>query len=267
MWSAAAALTWFLLLPGAPAFESGADLTELFGTQVARHLDLPAPERQYYGQRLADALLSSNLAGLPGQYFVLVDRSADVQAAMIYWKSPMGDFEFIGASPASTGRPGEFEHFVTPIGVYEHSIANFDFRAEGTTNKYGIRGYGEKGMRVYDFGWVTAERGWGRPSTSAMRLQMHATDPDLLEPQLGLTHSKGCIRIPAAFNAFIDRYGILDADYERAQAEGKRIWVLRPDRIQTPWSGRYLVVIDSERAERPAWSPHQSKANRRTPAL
>ena len=43
----------------------------------------------------------------------------------------------------------------------KHSLANMDFRAEGTFNDNGIRGYGRKGMRVFDFGWVVSERGWG----------------------------------------------------------------------------------------------------------
>jgi hypothetical protein len=247
------------LLPAASAFETGADVAQNFADQVARRLDLPAEEREAYGQRLSDVLARAGLGELQPQFFVLVDRDPHVQAAMIYWKSPAGAYAFIGASPASTGRPGAYEHFETPTGVFEHSTANFDFRAEGTKNEYGIRGYGQRGMRVYDFGWVTTERGWGRPGQSPMRLQMHATDPDLLEPQLGLTHSKGCIRIPAAFDVFVDRYGILDADYERARAQGHRVWVLRADRIETPWSGRYLVVVDSERAARPAWSPPRGR--------
>lgn len=74
--------------------------------------------------------------------------------------------------------------------------------------------------------------------------------PDTFEPQ-----SKSCIRIPASLNDFIDRYGILDADYERALAEGKKLWVLHKERTPTPWSGRYLVIVDSGRTERPAWSP------------
>jgi hypothetical protein len=49
--------------------------------------------------------------------------------------------------------------------------------------------------------------------------------------------------------------GILDADYEEAVARGKSSWVLRADREPTPWSGRYLVIVDSGRGERPAWSP------------
>jgi hypothetical protein len=251
----AASLPLALALQCAAAFESGTELRELFKQEVDRRIELPESEQNEYAQRLAAALAAHGLADLPSQYFVLVDRDLHVQTVMIYWKSPEGAYRFIGAAPASTGRPGAYEHFETPTGVFEHSVANFDFRAEGTVNEFGIRGYGVKGTRVYDFGWVTAERGWGRPGQSAIRLQMHATDPDLLEPQLGLVHSKGCIRIPAALDVFIDRYGILDADYERARAEGKRVWVLRANRVQTPWSGRYLVILTSGRSQRPDWSP------------
>jgi len=235
--------------------ESGIELRELFEREVDHRIELPESEQEQYAQRLAAALAASGLANLPSQYFVLADRDLHVQAVMIYWKSEGGEYRFIGAAAASTGRPGQYEHFVTPTGVFEHTVANFDFRAEGTMNEFGIRGYGVKGMRVYDFGWVPAERGWGRPGQGLIRLQMHATDPDLLEPQLGLTHSKGCIRIPATLDVFIDRYGILDADYERARGEGERVWVLRADRVQTPWSGRYLVVVTSMRSRRPNWSP------------
>src|SRR5262249_35519267 len=124
---------------------------------------------------------------------------------------------------------------------------NPDFRAQGTKNENGIRGYGVKGMRVYDFGWQQATRGWGAGGVSPMRLGMHATDPDLLEQRLGTRQSEGCIRIPAELNTFLDTYGILDADYDEALAEGKKPLVLSKDRQPTPWSGRYLVIIDTTR--------------------
>jgi hypothetical protein len=113
-------------------------------------------------------------------------------------------------------------------------------------------------MRVYDFGWVMGERGWGRGGESTMRLLMHATDPDQLEQHLGEVWSRGCIRIPATLNTFIDRYGVMDADYEDALEKGKRFWVLSHDRVPTSWPGRYLVVIDSGSTERPVWSPPPS---------
>ena len=266
LWPALCAIA-FLVPAATCAWETGDELAVVFEREIEHPLDLPAAEQLHYAELLEMALARAGLTALPAQYFILVDRDPEVQAVLIYWKSEQGSFHFIGAAPCSTGRPGEFEHFVTPVGVFDHTIAHFDFRAEGTRNAYGIRGYGEKGMRVYDFGWVSAERGWGRGGESPMRLQMHATDPDVLESQLGCIHSKGCIRIPAALNVFIDRYGLLDADYERALAEGHRLWVLRSDRTPTPWSGRYLVVVDSQRTERPAWSrpptPYPCRIDRR----
>ena len=118
-------------------------------------------------------------------------------------------------------------------------------------------------MRVYDFGWQTAQKGWDGGGEANLRLQMHATDPDLLEQKLGTPQSKGCIRIPATLNAFLDHYGILDGDYEKAMAAGMTFWVLSQTREATPWSGRFLVVVDTGRTERPAWSPPPSKRGRR----
>jgi hypothetical protein len=245
---------FFASAAGALELESGAGLSALYEAQISRRLAIPEDEQQRYAQLLEEALAGAGLRELSSQYFMLVDRDAMVQAAMIFWRSPAGRYVLIGASPASTGRPGEFEHFTTPVGVFDHDIGHLDFRAEGTRNDNGIRGYGVRGMRVFDFGWVMGQRGWGRGGESPMRLQMHATDPDILERQLGCVHSKGCIRIPAALDRFLDHYGILDADYERAVARGQHFWVLPRDREPTPWSGRYLVVVDTDRTTRPAWS-------------
>jgi len=48
---------------------------------------------------------------------------------------------------------------------------------------------------------------------------------------------------------------VLDADYLRAKAEGSAPWVLPPDQAPAEGAGRYLIVVDSGRSERPAWSP------------
>ena len=178
------------------------------------------------------------------QFVALVDRSPKVQAVLLFWGSASTVWRLVGAAPVSTGLPGR----------YEHSVNNPDYRAEGTKNKFGIRGYGRKGVRVYDFGWVRAAKGWGNGAISVMRLQMHATDPDRLEQRLGTAQSKGCIRIPASLNELIDRHGVLDEDYQEKINAGRRLWVLRDDRTPTPWSGRYLVVVDSMFGERPDWS-------------
>ena len=178
---------------------------------------------------------------------------------MVFFGSEAFGWQLLGATPVSTGLPGQFEHFETPLGVYEHSLNHPDYRAEGTKNSQGFRGYGIKGMRVYDFGWVDAPKTWGNQAMSVMRLQMHATDPVLAEPYLGVRRSKGCVRIPASLNDFIDRYGLLDEDYESALADGRRLWVLRADRTPSAYPGRYLVVIDSERDQRPVWAPSPIK--------
>lgn len=254
---AALALLSAALATSAPAQQPDAGD---FAREVDMRLDLPMREQADYAKMLEAALVGAGVSEPRPQYFVLVDRSPQIQAAFVYWRSPDAAWHFIGASPASTGRPGRIDYFITPVGVFAHSVTNMDFRAEGTRNTLGVLGYGRKGMRVYDFGWVSAERGWGRHERALMRLQLHATDPDLLEPWLGSRRSKGCIRIPASLNIFIDRHGLLDADYEDAARTGKHLWVLGADRMPTQWPGRWLVVADSGRAVRPVWSlppPHR----------
>ncbi|MGC2047847.1 MAG: murein L,D-transpeptidase [Gallionella sp.] len=225
--------------------------------KVDRQLVVPQEEQRFYAEQLIHELRQARLDKLPQQYVVLVDRSPQVQALLLFWISDVGLAEFIGASPVSTGRRGGFMYYETPIGVFDHSVTNLDFRAEGTENALGILGYGVKGMRVYDFGWQRASRTW-KAGEGKMRLQMHTTDPRYLEPRLGTVQSMGCIRIPATLNALIDHYAILDADYERAKASSRHFQTLSPDREPTPWSGRYLVVMDSNRVVRPDWSPRPS---------
>jgi len=248
----------FAALAGALATcwaEDPMGLRQAFMEQVDRRLDPPPDEVQRYGNLARDELRRAGIAEEPPQYALLVDRSASVQALFAFWLPAGAAPVLIGAAPVSTGRRGGFEYFETPLGVFDHSVANPDFRAEGTRNEFGIRGYGEKGMRVFDFGWQQARRLWGRGGTSTMRLQMHATDPDRLEARLGSVQSKGCIRIAASLNRFLDRLGVLDADYLRAKAEGSAPWVLPPDQAPVEGAGRYLIVVDTGRSERPAWSP------------
>ncbi len=202
------------------ATESALELKEIYMQKVDRKLDVPQEEQLFYADQLIHELHQAGLDKLPPQYVVLVDRNPKVQAILLFWISNAGIAEFIGASPVSTGRRGGFMYYETPTGVFDHSVANPDFRAEGTENTLGILGYGIKGMRVYDFGWVRTRRMW-KPGEGRMRLQMHSTDPRYLEPRLGISQSMGCIRIPATLNALIDHYGILDADYERARASSR----------------------------------------------
>jgi hypothetical protein len=219
---------------------------QAFVQQVPRHLNLPAATATRYAGLLASALQADGRDAEAGDWVVLVDRNPRIQAAMLFARAGDGaSWQWVGAAPTSTGMPGRFDHFITPVGVFDHSLENMDFRAEGTYNENGIRGYGARGMRVYDFGWVDAERGWGKGGESQMRLQMHATDPDRLESRLGHPASKGCVRIPAAMNRLIDRFGLIDADYEAAVERGDSLWVLTQDRTPVARPGRYLVIVDS----------------------
>ena len=240
----------------APAPEAApAAWSARFEREVDHRIEVPPSDQQRYILLLEQALADAGLAGLAAQAFVLVDRSPQVQAAFIILRTPAEGWHWIGAAAVSTGKTGTYEHFLSPLGVFPHVLANPDFRAEGTLNKNHIRGYGLRGMRVFDFGWQLGERGWGAGNSSKLRLQMHATDPQVLESRVGRVASEGCIRIPATLNLFIDRHGVLDADYEAALARGEKLWVLRADREPMPWPGRYLVIIESETPERPDWAP------------
>lgn len=238
----------------------------LYAAEVDRRLEVPPQAQQAVLRLLDEALASAGLPDLPPQHVLVVDRSPQVQAAFLVLRTPDRRWQWVGASPVATGRVGSFDHFRTPLGVFAHSLDNLDFRAEGTFNSNGIRGYGVRGMRVFDFGWAEAERGWGKGGTGTMRLQMHATDPARLEPRLGQPGSKGCIRIPATLNAFLDRRGVLDADYEQGLAAGRSLWMLRADRAPLPWPGRWLVVVDSQLPRRPDWSPDPARAAPRAAA-
>lgn len=224
-------------------------LADVFVAEVDRRLAPGAQEVIEWRGLLQRAFAVAGVAVPDGQFVLMVDRAPHAQAAVLWWLPPQGGFDaarVVGASPVSTGRASGYDHFETPLGVFPHTLANPDFRAEGTPNAQGICGYGARGMRVFDFGWQRGWRGWGGGGWGQMRLQVHATDPQRLEPRLGTQQSKGCIRIAASLNRFLDRHGVLDADYDAAVARGESFWVLRSDRLMTPWAGRWLVVVDRE---------------------
>jgi hypothetical protein len=231
------------------------DWRQQFAHSVDHRLEVPATAQAAYLSLLQQALSGADVSDSTPQTYVLVDRSVAIQAAFLIVRTADATLHWLGATAVSTGKPGSYEHFVTPLGVFAHTLDNPDFRAEGTFNENRIRGYGLAGLRVFDFGWQDAERGWGEGGISAMRLQMHATDPDLLERRLGTIQSEGCIRIPTRLNRFLDQHGVLDRDYETALASGDKLWIVQPGRTLLPWPGRYLVVVDSQALQRPSWSP------------
>ncbi|MBI3727966.1 MAG: L,D-transpeptidase [Burkholderiales bacterium] len=244
----------------AQALESALSLKDIYASTVVQQVQPPPEDLQFYIDQMVVALTSTNISNLPSQYILLVDRNPKVQVVMLFWLDQEGQYQFIGASPVSTGRSPGFEHFETPTGVYTHGLANLDYRAEGSKNSKGIRGYGAKGRRVFDFGWQKAKKGWGDKIIADMRLQMHATDPGILESRLGTVQSKGCVRIPGTLNFLLDRYSVMDADYIQGLAEGKKFWVLDKSREDNPWAGRYMVIVDSGKEQKPEWAAYTPPA-------
>jgi hypothetical protein len=237
------------LTPAAVSAEAArlrADLAREVPGLVARN---PAAERSLVAL-LRRTVAASDFALDHPQLLVAVDRNAAVQQISVVLARPAGAWEVLGTTRVSTGQAGRFDHYITPLGVFAHTDLILDYRAEGTFNENHVRGLGLKGMRVWDFGWQWAHRGWGADqSPIQIRLEMHATDPALLARRIGHTASQGCVRIPDAMNRFLDRHGVLDAEYERAAVDEVRYRaLLLPDRVPTPLAGSVLVVVDSSGA-------------------
>lgn len=209
---------------------------------------LTAQQKAGWIKLAQDAIAASDFRVTRAQVLTVVNRNPKVQRlALILALPDSSDWQVIGSVKVSTGTTGRKFYYITPTGVFPNSPDRLGYRAEGTKNENGIRGIGAKGMRVWDFGWHNAVKGW-RPDgeTGDIRLEMHATDPDFLESRLGHPASEGCVRIPATFNVFMDRHGLLDVEYEQAASYDDRFRaLLRKDRTPSPIAGEVLVVVDS----------------------
>lgn len=227
--------------------------------EVPQHVaDHPADDLSWIS--LAEAAIdAAPLLIDRAQLLVVVDRNPAVQQLRLILARPDADWQVIGGSKVSTGQSDRRGYFITPVGVFLHTDGILDYRALGTFNENHIRGLGLKGMRVWDFGWQTAARGWhAERDLSEIRLLMHATDPDYLEQRLGRAASQGCVRVPATMNRFLDVHGVLDADYERAAQEDARLRsILAPEREPTSLAGNALVIVDSSEAAAGRQSQHR----------
>jgi hypothetical protein len=201
-------------------------------------------------QRATFLLDSSGHTIQAPQLLIVVDRNPARQMLYLFVARPGGarNFSLVGAASISTGQAGRRDHYITPVGVFAHTDAILDSRALGTYNENHIRGLGVRGMRVWDFGWQWALKGWHTDGEGGdIRFQMHATDPDVLERRLGHPASEGCVRLSASLNRFLDKHGVLDADIEQAAFSDIRYnALLRPDRTPSILAGRLLVVVDSQ---------------------
>jgi hypothetical protein len=207
-----------------------------------------ASERKWIAEAKA-AVATSTQPIDRAQLLLVVDRNPDVQQLRIVLARPDGEWHSLGGTKVSTGQTGRRDYYLTPTGVFLHTDLILDWRAQGTFNAQHIRGLGLKGMRVWDFGWQRTIKGWGTGEEGDIRLLLHATDPDALERRLGHPASKGCVRIPAAMNRFLDRHGILDSDYERAAKDDAAFQaLLLSERKPTPLAGNALVVVDSSQS-------------------
>lgn len=187
---------------------------------------------------LAQKTQSGDLKIESTQFVVVANVLYKKQTASLWMVDPQGNAELIGAGKTSSGRRGRFDYYLTPNGIFQNASENGNFRAEGTKNEHGIRGYGVKGMRIYDLGWQETYGGWGKLNPAKIRLQMHSTDPTYLEGRLGMPDSKGCVRVHEKFNRFVDTNAVLDRSFE----ENGPTWVLNKGRHASPYSGSYVVI-------------------------
>jgi hypothetical protein len=241
--------------------QDAAGLKEAMESEVTGAVDLsPENERTLIalGQQMA---AEGHLLIRQPQLVLIVDRAPGAQLLAMTLARPDGNWQILGTRHVSTGKPGRLQHFKTPVGVLLNDGSEIGYRAQGTFNQYHIRGLGVKGMRVWDFGWQTSDD-WRTPgATMAVRVEMHATDPSVLEERIGRADSEGCIRLPDQLNRFLDRHGIIDAAIERLgeSDEGYRA-LLSPHLDPTPLAGDAVIVVDSSEPWAKPYAPETSIA-------
>ncbi|WP_242010539.1 L,D-transpeptidase [Acetobacter musti] len=243
-----------VVIPPLPSLDDAAARAEADRLGLALQREVPhlipltQAQRLHWVRMAREMIAASDFQITRAQVLVVVDRNPAVQKlALILALPDSADWHVIGSVKVSTGTRGRKYYYVTPTGVFPNTTDRLGYRAEGTKNEHGIRGIGAKGMRVWDFGWHNAVKGWlTGGETGDIRLEMHATDPDFLESRLGRPASEGCVRIPAAFNVFLDHHGLLDVEYEQAASYDERFKALLPKgRVPSPIAGEALIVVDS----------------------
>lgn len=203
------------------------EVAEAFRTGVQQRLAVPPSEAAVYAWLAELQLLDAGRPLWAPQYLLVVDRDPHVQAALLYWRLSGRSWDLLGAAPASTGGPTGPGHLETPLGAFEQQAR----AAQG----------GAAGPRVFDFGWHRTRSATGQgPLVPAWLQARGAAGADRLT--LGRNCSNGCVLLPAGLTRLIDELGLLDGGAGRGG---------RP----LPYAGRLMVVVDSQRDQRPDWSP------------
>jgi hypothetical protein len=241
--------------------QEAARLRDRMAAEVPGAIDL-SPDRRAALIALARRMAAADHLFIhQPQLVLIVDRAPGAQLLAMTLAQPNGDWHILGTRHVSTGKPGRLQHFRTPVGVLLNDGSEIGYRAQGTFNQYHIRGLGVKGMRVWDFGWQTSDD-WRRPgATMAVRVEMHATDPTVLEERIGRADSEGCIRLPDQLNRFLDHHGIIDAAIESlGQTDSGYRALLSPYLNPTPLAGDAVIVVDSAQPSARPYPPETSLA-------
>jgi hypothetical protein len=205
------------------------DLALRYRAAVEHSLEVPRGEALIYGGLAETSLIGHHDPLNAPQYLLVVDSCPSVQVAFLYWRLLPGHYELVGASPASTGDPERTGCVATPCGVFGQADA--------------AAGAGSLASRVYDFGMRRA-RMPGR-GFAPLHLQAHAArGPG--RTRLGRPQSDGRVLLPPSLVAFLDSHRVLDGARSAGRSAAASALV--------PFSGRYMVVVDSERDDRPEWT-------------
>lgn len=239
-----------------PSLDPGDATVEASRLHAALHqevhglLRLTQAQQNHWISMVRQTLAEQDTEIRRAQLLVAVDRNPHVQVLTLIVAQPDGPWMVLGGTHVSTGEPNRRGYYITPTGVFVHNDSILDYRAQGTFNENHIRGLGLKGMRVWDFGWQWARKGWlANGESGQIRLLMHSTDPTYLAQRIGRPASEGCIRVPADMNKFIDRHGVLDVDYQQAAIDDIAFRAILPrDAKPTPLAGDTLIVVDSSKA-------------------
>jgi hypothetical protein len=221
------------------------ELAQRYRDHVDRRLVIPADQVGLYCGALEEDLIDHEDALRQPQYLLMVDSNPNVQAALLFWRLMPGHHQLIGASPVSTAGPVPPSRLNCAQGLYDQArVRPAAAVARGS-------------RRIYEF----ESRGDAGPARSHRQLQARAAQGRSAQ-SLGSALSDGCILLPASLIAFLDEYGVLDAAAHAGNG--------RANRAVLPFPGRYLLMLDSDRDDRPPWSPcpaaHESAASEPAPA-